>query len=206
MVQFNFDSRTVDPNTGGGGVLPGGTYDVVISDSEDKVTKAGTGKFLAITMTVTTGQYKGRRIIDRINYVNQNTTAVEIGLGTLSAICHVCGVPSIQDTVQLYNRPFKISVLEVPRNDDPSKTSNEIEAYMTKEGETPKPGQYAAGGNAQQPAMPTQPPQQVMPPQQNGQPPQTVQPPQQGYPQQPGMPPSGQYSQPPQQNTTPPWE
>ena len=123
--------------------LPAGDYDVCITASELKATKAGTGKYLQLTLQVLGGQYKNRKLFDRLNIENPNPTAVQIAKGTLSAICRAVGVLTPDDSAQLHNLGMK-AVVRVEKDADGNPT-NAIKGYKKRhEGaERTPPGQIA---------------------------------------------------------------
>ena len=87
MANLNgFDAATVDPATDFE-PLPAGKYLAVITDSEMKPTKAGTGHYLQMTFQVIDGPFKNRLLWSRLNLDNPNRQAVQIAQGELSAIC-----------------------------------------------------------------------------------------------------------------------
>jgi len=135
MVALNpFDARQYEPNRPFE-PLPDGTYLVTITDSNQKPTKSGGGAwYLELEMTVQEGPHRGRRIFDRLNLENPSEKAVEIAHRTLSAICHVCGVMELHDSVQLHGRPFVAVVRLVPRSDGSGIMSNEIRGYRNQDG------------------------------------------------------------------------
>jgi hypothetical protein len=104
-----FNSDEVQPNSGND-PIPDGRYVVVITKSEVKPTKAGDGKYLDLTMQVVDGPFKGRQFWPKLNIQNKSEKAQQIGLGQLSAICKAVGRSQIQDSSQLHNIPFKVSI------------------------------------------------------------------------------------------------
>jgi hypothetical protein len=71
MASLNFDASAVEPQQSFD-ALPVGRYEVIITDSEMKDTKAGTGQYLQLTFSVTGGQHDGRKLWSRLNLVNPN--------------------------------------------------------------------------------------------------------------------------------------
>ena len=60
MADLNgFDADTVEPTTDFE-TIPAGKYEAVITESEFKPTKAGTGNYLQLTFQVIAGPYKNR--------------------------------------------------------------------------------------------------------------------------------------------------
>ena len=56
------------------------------------------------------GQYKGRKLWDRLVLQHPNSETVRIARGTLSAICRAVKVMTPKDSVELHNLPLIISV------------------------------------------------------------------------------------------------
>lgn len=105
QLGITFDSSTV-PEGSDYSPLPVGDYRVEIIASELRATKAGDGQYLLLEMQILDGDYSGRRIWDRLNLWNSNSTTVEIAQRTLASICRAVGVPSINDSEELHQRPF----------------------------------------------------------------------------------------------------
>lgn len=215
MVQLNYNSYDHD-SMGEFQPLPEGTYPVIITDSEMKPTKDGKGSYLQLNMKVQGGDLDGRVVIERLNLMNANETAVEIANKTLGDICRVVfgGEAMIQDSQELHGRPFRIYVTIQPGREGYG-PSNNIKGYfdingikaadIRKAGQGGQPGQPPVQGG--QPPMPPQqatgpavggPAGQQMAP---GQYAPNAQPVQQGQPQMPPQPqPVVQHQQqPPQQ-------
>jgi hypothetical protein len=204
MAILNFNAATVTPDTGFGEPLPAGWYNVMMTGSEMKPTKDGTGAYLACEYTVMDGQYANRKVFSNLNIRNNNPTAQEIAYKQLSAICHAVGVIQCQDSGELHGKPLKIKVKVRIDKTGEYEPSNDITAYKNIDEQVQ--GGAPAGNPAMQQApagfagMPQQNPmaqpqqpwqQQQMPPQNMQQP--VQQPMQQQQFQQP------QYQQQPQQ-------
>lgn len=187
MAQLNFfDASQVSPQDNFT-PLPAGEYLVMVIDSEVKVTKDGTGSYLATTMQVMDGPFKGRMVWDNIQMQNKNPTTVEIGQRQLSGLCHAVGVLQLRDSVQLHNI---LMIVKLIIKDDPSYgPKNVCRGYKAANQAANTPQPPMAGGYPQQ-----QDPAFVPPQQQAQQPPM-------GYPQQqapafaPQIPPMGGYPQ-----------
>ena len=134
-----FNAASIEPNVAYE-PIPAGWYQVVITDSEEKPTKAMTGSYLQMTLEVIDGPHKGRKVFERLNLNNPNSTAVEIAQRTLSAICRATGVMTPRDSQELHDKPMmaKIAVKAASGGYD---ASNEIKGY-----------EAVSGGQAQQPA------------------------------------------------------
>jgi hypothetical protein len=134
--------------------LPAGQYVVIATASEEKVTKAGTGKYLQITFEVMDGPQKGRKLWDRLNLWNQNQTAKDIAQRALGAMCRAVGVIRPNDSSELHNKPMLITVdVEL---DDRQRESNVIKKYEPLAGgaapaAAPAPAPAAAAGTGSMP-------------------------------------------------------
>jgi hypothetical protein len=133
--------------------VPNGDYEVVIIDSENKQTKAGTGEYLQLTLEVVSGHYKGRKIWDRLNLWNQNQTAVDIANRALSQICHAVGKLTPQDSSELHGKPLMARV--VVKQSDGYDPSNEVKKYFKigeqPDGPAPEPVAAANGPKVNRP-------------------------------------------------------
>lgn len=120
--------------------IPAGKYLAVITESEVKPTKAGTGSYLQFTFQVIDGEFKNRFLWARLNLDNPNATAVKIARAELSAICRAVGVTAPNDSVELHDLPMLISV-KCRKRPDTDEVQNEIKGYAKKEAAAGKPAQ-----------------------------------------------------------------
>lgn len=136
-----FDANRVEPTTDFD-PLPADKYLAVITESEMKPTKAGTGSYLQLTFEVLDGQFKGRKVWARLNLANSNETAVKIAQAELSAICRAVGVLAPNDSVELHNLPLVITV-KCKKRPDTGEITNEVKGYAKKD--APQASAPAAG-------------------------------------------------------------
>jgi len=106
--------------------VPAGSYTAVIIASENKQTKSNNGSYLEFTLEIIEGQYKGRKVWDRLNLVNQNQTAVEIATRTLASICKAVAVTKPRDSAELHNKPMQVLLAVKSYNGN---ESNEVKKY-----------------------------------------------------------------------------
>jgi hypothetical protein len=133
MAELNFDSDSIEP-TGNFEPLPLGEFLVVISASEMKPTKNGKGKYLQLTYDVISeGEYKGRKVFDRLNLVNENEQAQEIAQRSLSAICRCVGVLHPKNSEELHDKPMVIKVGIRPASGE-FQASNVVKGYSRTDG------------------------------------------------------------------------
>lgn len=126
-----FDANQIEP-TGDFEAIPAGKYLAVITDSEMKPNKAGTGSLLQLTFQVIEGDYENRLLWTRLNLDHPNATAVQIARADLSAICRAVGVLAPKDSVELHNLPLMINV-RCKKRQDTGDVVNEIKGYSQRE-------------------------------------------------------------------------
>ncbi len=147
-MQLNgFDANNVEPQAEYV-PLPAGWYKAVFTASEEKPTKAQTGSYLQLSAEVIEGEHQGRKLIERLNLNNPNSTAVEIAQRTLSGICRAVGVMTPRDSSDLHDKPFMVKVAVKPADGQYS-ASNEIKEYSAPE---------SGGGTQAAPAAAATPP------------------------------------------------
>jgi len=125
--------------------IPADWYKAVITETEEKPTKAQTGSYLQLTIEVIEGQHQGRRVFERLNLKNPNVVAVEIAQRSLSSICRSIGVNNPQNSEELMDKPLMIKVAVKPAQGEYG-ASNEIKGYDAVGGATtaPAPADVAA--------------------------------------------------------------
>jgi hypothetical protein len=141
-----FNAAEVEPNEPRD-PLPAGWYKCVITESEEKPTKAQTGSYLQMTLEVIEGDHQGRKVFERLNLNNPNQTAVEIAQRTLSGICRSVGVMTPRNSSDLHDKPLMVKVAVKPASGDYG-ASNEIKEYAEPEKKAAAP---ASGGGAATP-------------------------------------------------------
>jgi len=151
---MNFNAEEVKP-AGDFSALPSGDYAVIISNSELKPTKNGSGEMLVLTLCVVEGEHKDRYLWSRLNLKNDNEKAVEIGQRQLSAICHATGVMRLSDSAELHDKPMMVKVAYVPPKGEYGE-SNDIKAWKPygSKSATPAPAAQSAARAAPRSAPP----------------------------------------------------
>ena len=146
MAILNFNAAEID--TTSRDAIPSGTYEAVVTDSETRATKNGTGLGINLTFEIISeGPAKGRKVFAWINYENANAKAQQIGREELASLCKAVGVTQLNDTAQLHNLPMTITVA-IDKNDP---TRNVIKSYKPKKSAAApaqQSGGSAAGGAA----------------------------------------------------------
>ena len=150
MARINFNAANVEPSTPMD-VLPAGKYLAMAIASELKPTKTGNGEYLQITFEILDGQFKGRKIWDRLNIRNSNKTAEDIAQRALSALCHAVGIIELEDSDQLHNIPVMLDVAVDPAKGEYS-ASNRVKGYSAAGAQSSAPAPRAAAPAAAAPA------------------------------------------------------
>jgi len=145
MDMNGFDANNVDPAQSRD-PIPAGWYKAVITESEEKPTKAQTGSYLQMTVEVIDGDHAGRKAFERLNLNNPNATAVEIAQRTLSSICRAVGVMTPRQSADLHDKPFMVKIKVKPAKDGYD-ASNEIAEYAEVGKSVPATGPASGGGS-----------------------------------------------------------
>ena len=125
-----FDANTVEPVNFE--PLPANNYSVVLTKSEFRDTKAKDGQYLELEFEVIEGEYKGRKIWDRLSLDHSNTTVVKIARGKLSSLCRACGVMTPKDSTELHDLPV-IAKVRLKKRQDTGELTNQIAGYDRKD-------------------------------------------------------------------------
>ncbi len=138
-----FDASVVEPQSAFE-PIPAGKYLALISESEMKHTKNGSGQYLQLTFVILdNGPYSGRKIWARLNLQNSNRQAEEIAQRELSAICRAVSVLRPQDSAELHNIPLAI-VVGMERNKDTNELTNRVKGYESVSGSAVPPATQQA--------------------------------------------------------------
>ncbi len=130
MAILNFNANEVEPSRELE-PIPAGKYVAVITDSEMKDTRAGTGRYLQLEFEITDGEYTGRKLWARLNIENQNAEAVRMARADLSAICRAVNVLTPNDSADLHNLPLVIKV-HCRKDKNTGEITNDIRGYESK--------------------------------------------------------------------------
>ena len=140
MADLNgFNAHEVDPKTTFD-PIPAGKYIAAITSSEMKATKNGDGSYLQFEFTVLEGQYKDRKVWDRLCLTHHNAETVKIARSNLSAVCRAVGVMQPRDSLELHNIPMLITV-KCKKREDTGDIVNEVRGYAKKEAAAGQPQQ-----------------------------------------------------------------
>lgn len=157
MAILNFNANEVEPSKAFD-PIPAGKYVAVITDSEMKETRAGTGRYLQLEFEITDGEFAGRKLWSRLNIENQNAEAVRLARADLSAICRAVNVLTPNDSADLHNLPLVIKV-HCRKDKNTGEITNDIRGYESKANYKPEPKQAPATSTTAQTArVPSKPP------------------------------------------------
>jgi len=140
-LNFSINDAPVSSMNGARGQLPPGDYEMIVTRSDIKDTKAGTGQFIELEMQVVVGEHSGRRHWERLNISNPSKTAEDIAKAQLAALCTAVNLTELNDTEDLHDRPF-IASIEKDRK-DPER--NRVVGYSAAAA-VPAPARVVAGG------------------------------------------------------------
>jgi len=106
-MQFNFDATGIDTSDDRGfEPLPQGKYNAMVIESAVKDSKAG-GQYVELVCQVLDGKHINRKIWHRLNIVNDNSVAENIGRKDLAVLMINLGLPpQMVDTQELHGKPF----------------------------------------------------------------------------------------------------
>jgi len=128
-----FDTHSVEPSTTFD-ALKAGWYPVLVTGGEIKDTKAGTGKYLHLELTILENPNggTGRKVFPNITLINPNEKAMEIGQRDLAAVGQACGLAALQDTGELIDKTLQVR-LKVVDSEQYGK-DNDVSAYKALDG------------------------------------------------------------------------
>ena len=128
MAQLNnFNANEIEP-TADFSPIPAGQYVAMITASQMKPTKNGSGEYLELTFQVLEGDYKNRLLWMRLSLNHTTPTTAKIARGHLSAICRAVGVLTPRDSSELHNLPMVVKVTLKKRKDN-GELANELKAF-----------------------------------------------------------------------------
>jgi hypothetical protein len=148
---LGFNARDVEPSRPFD-PIPAGQYLAVVTESELKKTKDGTGEFLELKFRIVDGAFTDRLVWARLNLKNPHPIAENYAKAELSAICRAVGVMAPGDSIELHDRPLVIHV-RCKKRDDTGELTNEVAGYSKIE-----PGPASAIPDASSPPWQPSPP------------------------------------------------
>lgn len=101
------------PKGNGGGdfsPIPDGWYDVTITESTVRQTKAGTGSYVSFRCDVIGPTHQGRVVFGMLTLTNPNPKAEEIGNQQMGEVMRAIGMARLEDSDQLIGKRLAIKV------------------------------------------------------------------------------------------------
>ena len=86
MAQLNFKASNVEITPRSYEALPEGDYEMIVTKSDTKPTKAGNGHYLELEMQIVAGPFSGRRHWERLNLDNLSQQTVKIAQEQLARL------------------------------------------------------------------------------------------------------------------------
>ena len=111
--------------------IPAGTYLAVITASEVKPTKDGTGEYLELSFQILEGDYQNRLLWARLSLSHPKDIVSRIARSQLADICKAVGVLKPNDSAELHNLPLIIDV-RLKKRKDTGDIVNEIKKYTSR--------------------------------------------------------------------------
>jgi len=108
-----FNAAETEPMGAKRTAVPAGEYQVVITESEERRTKSGTGTYLGLTLEIIDGPHKGGKLWANVNMQNPSAAAVTMGQRELSSICRATGKMAPRDSRELHDLPILVTVILV---------------------------------------------------------------------------------------------
>ena len=110
MVELNQAFDIADIDTSSFELLPNAKYEAIITGSELKLTKAGTGKYLKVEFTIIDEKFENRKIWHNFNLINPNPDAVKIAEKDLAKLCIALNKTVVVDSIELHDIEHFITV------------------------------------------------------------------------------------------------
>ncbi len=119
-------------------LIPKGDYQARVVESAVVPTASGSGEMLKLTFEVMAGDFRRRRLVERLNIVNSHATAQRIAQEMLARLCAAAGLAGIADSEELHGIPVMIRVGVRPGSGDYG-DQNVIKDYRPLAPPTPPP-------------------------------------------------------------------
>ncbi|PKR88398.1 hypothetical protein CXZ10_15385 [Pleomorphomonas diazotrophica] len=99
------------------GLVPPGDYQAEVVESAVLPTASGRGETLKLVFEIGAGDFRGRRVTEWLNIVNDHATAQRIAQEMLARLCAAAGLAGIADSDELHRIPVMIRVDIRPGSD-----------------------------------------------------------------------------------------
>jgi hypothetical protein len=127
----NFNANEVE-STNDFDPIPAGKYAAMITASQMKDAKNGTGSYLELTFQILEGEYQNRLLWARLCLTHTKEVTSKIARGHLSAICKAVGVLTPHDSAELHNLPLILNV-KLKKRTDNGELTNDLRGFSKRE-------------------------------------------------------------------------
>lgn len=124
-----FDAHAPENQSAGFEPLPVGKYDLIVVETDLKPNKKRTGDVLTLVYEVISGEFKKRKIYNRLNYNHPDAETQKISRGELSRLVKAVGLRQINDSDELTNIPFVADIGVRGKAEDEYGIQNVIKKY-----------------------------------------------------------------------------
>lgn len=136
MAQMNINTADL-PDQDRFEPIPAGKYAVQIIESDSVALKTGNGESLNITLEVIEGDFAGRKVFDRLNYLHTNQIAQRIGQQGMKSICKAVGFEGhLSDSEVLHGIPL-VAKIVIEQKDQNYEPKNVVKGYEAIGGSQP---------------------------------------------------------------------
>jgi hypothetical protein len=132
MTYIGLDTKEHERSAPTGGTpLPAGLYNGVVTRTQLKDTKDGTGKYLEVEFDISSpAEFSNRKFWDRFNLINKNQDAVRIAKEQLADLAKAAGLDVLTDDTDLHGKEVTL-ILKVRPASGNFQASNECEKYWS---------------------------------------------------------------------------
>lgn len=124
-----FDAHAPENQSAGFEPLPPGRYDLIVVETDLKPNKKRTGDVLTLVYEVISGEFKKRKIYNRLNYNHPDAETQKISRGELSRLIKAVGLRQIDDSDEVKNIPFVVDIGVRGKAEDEYGIQNVVKKY-----------------------------------------------------------------------------
>jgi len=135
MATLNFNANEVEP-VDDFSPIPAGKYVAMVTESQMKPNRDGTGEYLEMTFQVLEGEYRGRLLWARLSLNHPKEITTKIARHQLAQICKAVGVSTPRDSAELHNVPMVVTV-KLKKRKDNGELTNELGAFAAQQSTAP---------------------------------------------------------------------
>jgi hypothetical protein len=139
QMNFNANDTEIIPDFE---ILPEDTYLVTVDSLEKRTTRAGDGKYIAVSFDIVTGPLAGRKVFERYNIENQNPKTVAWAKSSFAKFLIAAGKPMIKTLGEVQGQTLYLKV-GITEKKGTNEKQNVIRRYISKDSrpvDTSRPG------------------------------------------------------------------